>query len=154
KESYRIKLIIVGKDKTYEKYLEYLIDKYKVRKKVELLGKIPFFKLPEFYSAADLFVLPSLSEGLPKVVLEALACGTPIVATAVSGIPEIIEHEKTGLLVPPTDYLALVNAIKYAIENENGMKKMAKRGRKFIIKNFSWKKAAHTSIEIYKSVTG
>jgi len=66
---------------------------------------------------ADILINPSLSEGLPNVVLEAMALGIPVIATAVGGVPELIHHNESGILVPPSDERALANAILGLLEN-------------------------------------
>jgi glycosyltransferase involved in cell wall biosynthesis len=73
-------------------------------------------ELPAYYQAADLFVLPSRSEGVPNVLLEASACGTPWIASNVGGIPEIA-HLGASRLVPPGDVAALRQAIREMLEN-------------------------------------
>ncbi len=78
--------------------------------RVRFLGSRPHDELTSWYQAADLFVLPSRSEGVPLVLLEAIACGTPFVASAVGGIPEIAPFGRSGL-VPPEDPQALAAAI-------------------------------------------
>jgi len=78
---------------------------------VRFIGPIPHVRLPEWYCAADLLVLPSRSEGVPNVLLEAAACRTPFVATRVGGIPEIA-HLGASRLVPPGDPAALAQAIR------------------------------------------
>jgi glycosyltransferase involved in cell wall biosynthesis len=70
-----------------------------------------------FYVEADIFVLCSVSEGLPRVVLEAMARGVPVVATAVGGIPDLVRHEETGLLVPPRDPAALATSIRRLMQD-------------------------------------
>jgi glycosyltransferase involved in cell wall biosynthesis len=77
---------------------------------VSFVGAQPHERLPDWYRAADLTVLPSRSEGLPNVLRESLACGTPFVASRVGGIPEIAE-EGSSLLVAPGDPEALAGAI-------------------------------------------
>jgi glycosyltransferase involved in cell wall biosynthesis len=69
---------------------------------VRFAGVVAPARLPDWYRAADALVLPSLREGWPNVVLEALACGAPVLATAVWGTPEILAGCRAGLLVPPT----------------------------------------------------
>jgi glycosyltransferase involved in cell wall biosynthesis len=78
-------------------------------------GRRPHQELAAFMNAVDLLVLPSHAEGVPNVVLEALACGTPVVATAVGGIPEVL-HEAAGALVPARDITALANAMAEVLE--------------------------------------
>ncbi|OGU30335.1 MAG: hypothetical protein A2X67_01355 [Ignavibacteria bacterium GWA2_55_11] len=75
--------------------------------------------IPELLAQMDLFVLPSLWEGLPLVVLEAMASGCPIVSTAVDGVMTVIEDSKSGLLVPPANRDALSSAILRALEDES-----------------------------------
>jgi glycosyltransferase involved in cell wall biosynthesis len=79
--------------------------------RVKMMGPLLFERLGDWYRAANLFVLPSRSEGLPNVLLEAMACGTPFVATRVGGIPEIARGLDSRL-VTPGDHAALANAIE------------------------------------------
>ena len=72
---------------------------------VELLGRRD--DIPELLAAADALVLPSKSEGLPLVVMEAMASSTPVIATEVGGVPELLEHGVTAMLVPPEDEIIL-----------------------------------------------
>lgn len=82
--------------------------------RVRLAGKIPHAELPAWLAAAHLLCLPSHNEGVPNVVLEAMACGVPVVATRVGGIPEVVP-EVAGLLVPPRDSEALRRALEIAL---------------------------------------
>jgi glycosyltransferase involved in cell wall biosynthesis len=68
-------------------------------------------------AAADVFTLPSYMEGCPNTVMEALACGRPVVATSVGGIPEIL-NEQCGLLIPPRDSHALAEALRSVLERD------------------------------------
>lgn len=84
--------------------------------RTRFLGAMPLAELPRYYHAADLFVLPSRSEGVPNVLLEASACGVPWVASNVGGIPEIA-HLGASRLVPPGDVAALRTAIREMLQN-------------------------------------
>ena len=77
--------------------------------KIFLLGFVP--EAARYLKGLDLFVLPSVKEGLPYVVMEAMSAGLPVIATAVGGVPDLIRHEETGVLVPPKDPAALARAI-------------------------------------------
>jgi glycosyltransferase involved in cell wall biosynthesis len=79
--------------------------------RIRMVGVKPHRELPDWFRAADIFVLPSRSEGVPNVLLEASACGTPYVASRVGGIPEIA-HLGRGELVPPEDFRALAAQMK------------------------------------------
>ena len=85
--------------------------------------------IADILAAADLFVLPSLSEGFPFVLLEALAMGRPVVASRVNGVPELIEDHKTGLLVPARDPQALAAAIREVLSDPTAASKMGADGR-------------------------
>lgn len=93
--------------------------------------------IAEILAAADVVVLPSLSEGFPFVLLEALAMGCPVVASRVNGIPELIEHHKTGLLVPPRDPPALAAAILEMLSDPTAASKMGAEGRAVVQQRFT-----------------
>jgi glycosyltransferase involved in cell wall biosynthesis len=96
---------------------------------VHPLGLVPFDLLPQLLSAADIFVLPTLADNLPYTVLEAMACGIPVVATNVGGIPEEVDHGKTGLLVAPAQPAALGAAILEILSDPERAKAMGAKGR-------------------------
>jgi len=85
--------------------------------------------VPEVMSTFDIFVLPSLNEGMGKVLVEAMALGKPIVASNVGGIPDLIIHNHNGLLVPPADVEGLVNSINILLHDPIKRKEMGDRGR-------------------------
>ncbi|MBN1779887.1 glycosyltransferase [bacterium] len=100
----------------------------------------------------DLFVLPSLYEGLPNVVLEAMACGLPVVATAVDGTPEAVIHEQTGLLVPPCEPDPLARAVISLLGNRGRMQRMGHAGRKRVEQVFSLEGQVGQFIHLYESL--
>jgi glycosyltransferase involved in cell wall biosynthesis len=84
----------------------------------------------EIMGCFDIFVLPSLNEGMGRVLVEAMAAGLPIVASRVGGIPDLVKDGKNGLLVPPADPAVLADAISSLLENKETRKRMGKAGRK------------------------
>ena len=94
--------------------------------------------LDRFISQLDLFVLPSYTEGLPNVVLEACAAGVPVVATEVGGTPEVIEDGTSGFLVPPGDPDALAAKILEAIECEDRLREVGFMGRQRVLEQFTF----------------
>lgn len=94
--------------------------------------------IPQLLAACDLFVLPSESEGMPNALLEAMAAGLPAIATSVGGVPEVIEHNVTGLLVPPCEPAALSKAILALLNNEDLRHRLARAGRERVVRYFSF----------------
>ncbi len=93
-----VQLFLAG-DGTERKALEGLVSELGLRAIVHFLGKVPHDKLHQYYNLADVLALPSKMEGVPMVILEALACGTPVVASAVGGIPDLVRTGGNGLLL-------------------------------------------------------
>jgi glycosyltransferase involved in cell wall biosynthesis len=102
-------LVVVG-DGPERCRLDEQIVRLRLEQKAILVGHRPDVR--PFYAAATLLALPSHSEGSPNVVLEAMAAGVPVAATNVGGVPEILEHERTGLLVPARDPDSMATAIR------------------------------------------
>ena len=105
-------------------------------------------------AAADAVVLPSRWEGLPLVVLEALARGRPVVASAVGGIPEVIEDGIHGRLVPPDDAPALAAALEDCFRRSDVAQQMGRRGARLIQERYSWPRVVESFETIYDEVMG
>lgn len=104
----QFRLAIAGSGPS-ETELKELAIKLRIEDRVEFLGEVR--DMPAQLSRASLFVLPSVTEGLPLTVLEAMACGLPVVATSVGGTPEAVDNDVSGLLVPSGDAAAMANAL-------------------------------------------
>lgn len=115
--------------------LQHQLQQSGVAHAVEFLGRRSDVAslLPTF----DVFILPSLWEGFPNVVLEAMACGKPVIATAVEGTVELVRHGETGLLVPKEDGAALAEAMNRLAADERLRKSMGEAGRKRVAEQFS-----------------
>jgi glycosyltransferase involved in cell wall biosynthesis len=107
-----------GPEGDYEKTLRQLVSSLALERSVRFLGPVTSETMAEVMSAADLFCLASSNEGWPNVVHEALACGTPVVATDVGAVPEMLAGGRNGLVVPLDDSAALRNAIEFALQKE------------------------------------
>ncbi|MDH5483414.1 MAG: glycosyltransferase family 4 protein [Candidatus Bathyarchaeota archaeon] len=152
-----VRLVIIGPshwDVDYYRYLERQIEKENRKGKHEIryLGSMEQVDLVRWYQKASIFVLPSFSEAFGIVILEAFSCETPVVATSVGGIPEIVKNHQNGILVPPNKPLELAEAIQYLLDNRNVRTRMGKEGRKSIIREFSLKVIAERLQGIYKNV--
>jgi glycosyltransferase involved in cell wall biosynthesis len=105
-----------------------------------------------YYAAADLLVNPSHSEGSPYVLLEAMAAGLPMVATAVGGVPELIENNETALLVPASDPQAMADAIARVLSNEKLAGRLAENAGELVSTRLSPEAYARSLAEIYRAV--
>jgi glycosyltransferase involved in cell wall biosynthesis len=114
--------------------LEAMVSSLGMRDHVRFLG----FRgdIPELMGSFDAFVLPSLYEGLPNAALEAMACGKPVIATAVDGTPEAVLHGTTGWLVPPRDPRALAGAVLGFCSDRRLMRTLGRNGRERAVKRF------------------
>jgi glycosyltransferase involved in cell wall biosynthesis len=104
---------------------------------VRPLGLVGVESVPRLLSAADVYVLPTLADNFPYTILEAMACGTPVIATNVGGIPEQIVDGHNGLIVPPSSPIALGKAIVDVLLNTENAKLMGLNGRKRAVERYS-----------------
>jgi glycosyltransferase involved in cell wall biosynthesis len=115
----------------YELKIRELIQQAGLSHLVTLAGNISDPKVLEnYYLNADIFVLPSLTEGTPKVLLEAMSYGLPVVASRVGGIPAIVQDGIEGLLIPPRDQGSLIKALLHLCQNRQLLASMGKAGRR------------------------
>ena len=125
-----------------------------VNRYVIFFGHIPSGpNLFEIYERSDIFVLPSLTEGAPQVLYEAMAKGLPIIATAVGGVPDIIKDGENGLLIPPANPEAIAEAILYLINDEELRIKLIKNALE-TVKEFTLEKQTHKMVSILQSHFG
>jgi glycosyltransferase involved in cell wall biosynthesis len=106
----------------------------------------------EILAALDVFVLPSLWEGMPNAVLEAMAAGLPVVATAVGGTPEVVVDRVTGLLVPPQDPGALARAIERLLRDPGLRRTMGRAGRRRVERHFHIQETVRQVQDLYEAL--
>jgi D-inositol-3-phosphate glycosyltransferase len=119
---------------------------------VHFVGRVEDSELLDFYAAADVFALPSSSEAQGIVALEAMACGLPVVATAVGGLLDTIDDGRTGHLVRSGDVGALARGLLAVLENEPHRQEIAAAGRESVERDFSWPRSIQATIEVYRDV--
>ncbi|MET0648485.1 MAG: glycosyltransferase family 4 protein [Pyrinomonadaceae bacterium] len=107
-----------------------------------------------FYALADVLVLPSYSEGSPNVLLEAMAAGVPVVATAVGGVPEIVAHEESALLIAPRDERAMAEALARILSDATLARGLAAKAAELAAERFSPEAYARSVLEIYTGLDG
>jgi len=118
-----------------------IIEKLKNKSKnCTIMPRVPQPELPEIYSGSCCFVLPSLEEGLPKVTLEAMACGLPVITTENAAGDDLVEEGRTGFIIPTGDPDLLSEKILWMVENPKEADAMGKRGLAKVEQNFTEKK--------------
>ena len=108
--------------------------------------------LSDFYGAIDVYALSSLSEGLPNVLLEAMAMALPVVASRVGGVPQLIEDGVTGQLVDAGDQRALAERLRELVNNANQRRCLGDAARQAIALHYSFERRMEKMVAIYRSV--
>jgi len=150
KRNPKARLLLVG-DGEERQNLENLVTKLGLTKYVTFIGKVPNEKVPQYIAASDVFVLPSLSEGFGIVLLEAMACGLPIVATNVGGIPEIVQDGENGFLVEPENPEGIAQKVLTLLENDDLRRRISQNNLEKA-KNYSWEAAVDKLEKVYLEV--
>jgi glycosyltransferase involved in cell wall biosynthesis len=151
KEVPDLKILLVG-DGPLKGEIEGLIEKFDLKKNVIIKENISNENMPEVYQKSDICVLPSLNEGVPKTLLEAMACGKPVV---ISEFPHLADMTKNaGLMFPKGDVHALVDNIIRLIRDKELAKELGNSGRKKIVEEHSWENTVLKTIEFYEEVVG
>jgi len=144
-----IKCVIVG-DGHERKSLMLLAKNFGISNKVSFTGAVPLKDLRELYAGASFFVFPSVAEGMPLTILEAMSSGLPVIATNIPGTDEVVRENYNGFLVQPRDVKALRSRIQVLTEDCKFCKKMGDNARRFVVRNFSWRSTAEKTVEIYQ----
>lgn len=142
-------LLIAGKG-SEEGNLHALAERSGVANRVRFLGLVAHADLPRYYSAADALILATRSEGMPNVVLEAIACGTAVIATAVGGIPEVIEEPTAGVLMDSRTSEAVVAAWHKLCEY--GLGRVQRDARRHYAQHFSWSETTQGQLALFRRI--
>jgi glycosyltransferase involved in cell wall biosynthesis len=129
-----------------------LVHELGVEDRVRFLGYVSDDALPRIYSEADIFVLPSVWEGLPLTLLEAWASELPVIATNVGGIGDVCVNTENALVVPSGDVEAFAEAMERLISDISLRKKLGKNGRELVESGYTWKRVAERTMEVYEQL--
>ena len=148
-------LLIIGGDGPLRISLEELTKALNIQKHVIFPGRISWDQAADFLSQGDIFVLPSIQDeygnldGLPTVLLEAMSCGLPVVASDLGGVNLVINDSVNGLLVPPGDTKALVEVLERLLEDIDERKKLGQTARKSVVSEHNWAAVAGKLTKIF-----
>jgi glycosyltransferase involved in cell wall biosynthesis/peptidoglycan/xylan/chitin deacetylase (PgdA/CDA1 family) len=136
-----VHLDIVGEGSGVSMF-EKIAEQYDVSGAVRFLGGQYDENLAALYRKSNIFILPTLNDSFPLVILEAMASGVPVISTNVGGIPTMIDDQETGYLIQPGDSNVLAEKIQYLLDNPKIAKEFGKNGRNKVAKNLTWNNQA------------
>jgi len=131
--------------------LEHLADTMGLRQRIRFAGNVGQDRIPQLLAESDLFVLPSFAEGLPVVLMEAMASGCPVVATRIAGIPELIEDGHSGLLVSPGRADLLANAMERLISAPTFAQRLVAEAQRKIHSDFNLRLTSTRLSAVFKA---
>lgn len=144
-----LRLIIIGDEISRHPAVRRTVIQTRMEDAVRFLGFVPFNTLRVFYATASAFVFPSLYEGFGLPPLEAMACGTPVVTSNVSSLPEVVED--AALLVNPENVFEIARGIREVLTNPQLRSELIQKGFRQIRK-FSWEQTAREVLEVYRQI--
>jgi len=148
-KKYNIKAIFVGDGELRKKYEKFILNN-SLQSHVILAGYQK--DIAGILSALDIFLLPSIREGLPFSIIEAMAVGVPVICTDVGGIPEIVKNGETGILIPSRNSEIIFKNIEYLIKNNKLRTRLIEKAKLYVEKNFSIDNMYNKTLDIYFSL--
>jgi glycosyltransferase involved in cell wall biosynthesis len=133
--------------------LEALAQELGIAAQVRFTGRLDSLEMAALYREASLSLNTALADNMPNSVLEALACGLPVVSTDVGGVPFLVHHEETALLVPPGDADAMAAAMARLIEDDDLRQRLIRNGREHV-QAFTWERVGRQWIDLYREAVG
>lgn len=147
----QIRLTIIGEGKQKEDLIN-LSKKLDISSITTFVGLIPHKKVPEYLNSFDIFCVPSLQESFGVSAIEASACGLPVIASDVGGLPEVIEDKVTGYIVPSKDAKKLADKLYNLVINKEKRENLGEKGRKRVEELYNWNKNVDKMEEIYRTL--
>lgn len=151
KEYPSTKLLIVGKGKIKPRLIK-KVKKIGLNDKIIFPGFIDEELMPNLYSSADVFVLPSLWEVLPIALLEALSCGAPLLASDAGGNPEIVENGRNGFIFEKKNNEELIEKLRIMLDDHSLRKNMRRESREMALKKFDWDLITSKTLDFYREL--
>jgi len=152
--NFNVQLIIAG-DGPLKNDLQNLVATLGIERNIQFCGSLVHSQIADLYRNSHIFILPSITaddgdmEGIPVVLMEAMAAGLPVVSTYHSGIPELIKDGQTGFLVPQKRVDVLADKLQYLVTHPETWPKMGTAGREYVQKNYDIKTLNQKLVQIY-----
>lgn len=145
------RLVIIGEGRE-EIQLKELAKELRIENKIDWIKGVPYFKIPQYFKAADIFVLPSLYEGFARVLMEAAMAGKPIVSTNVGGTEDIIKNGENGFVISQGNERDFIEKILFLLQNPTIAQEMGKKGQELMENKFDPQKTLLKQIEIWNEL--
>lgn len=143
--------VIIGGDGQLKQEIEASLQEGGIADRVDLPGWISHDDLPKYLNQLRLLVLPSYTEGLPNIMLEAMACGTPVLATPVGAIPDVIRDGETGFIMEDNSPECIARNVMRALSSPD-MERIAENGRRFVGENFTFERVVERWKEVLEEI--
>lgn len=144
----KTKLLLIG-DGTQRAKLENLVDDLRIKEHVEFVGRVEHSEIKDYYAKMDVAVFLSNSESFGVSVLEASACGIPVIVSDIGGLPEVTGYGKTGIIVPPQNSIKAYEALQLIKDNPTMAKKYGDAGRSLVRDRFNWESNVEELVKFY-----
>jgi glycosyltransferase involved in cell wall biosynthesis len=142
-----VQLLIIGKGKLDNKIHKFIEDN-SLKNNIKMIGWVDNYKLPDYLNNLKLLILPSYSEGLPGVIVESMACGTPVLTTNVGSIPDIIENHKNGFILDDNNSKCISKSVLGILKSDE-INKISENAQKTANKKFSYNNALNLWKKVY-----
>ena len=145
-------LLFIGGNGVLRPYLERLIEEYQLEQNVHFLGTIEDSALNEWYNRVSAVIIPSVFEGFGLTVIEAMACGTPVIATDVDALRDVVKDDMNGFLVQYNDVKGLSEKILFLLRHEEKQSKFSNKGEEIVRTLYNWDNISKDILKIYEEV--
>lgn len=147
------KLHIIGSGSKLDE-MKVLAKSLNISQNVNFHGRVNNAELPDYLNSWDVSVVPSIldSESFGVSAVEASACGLPVIVSNVGGLPEVVDHMKTGIVVPARDSGAIAQELEFLFKNKEIMASMGSMGREKVLENYSWEKSVAIMVSLYNKM--
>lgn len=147
-------LLLIGRFRPRDEEVYQLFRRRHPQLSLQFVPYVPQAELVDYYNLMDLVLIPSLRDGLPNVLLEAMACQRTVVASHVGGISDVIEDARNGFLVPPRDRQALVDRILVALADADQRRELGRAARETILRHYTPQHELNNNLRIYRHLLG